>query len=77
MADTTQKYAGKKRNPQIFKRVKIRPRGGSWQADFGTKAGKRDQKSFGVWNRPSRPSTSTWFRRASGAVSRPSKRRAK
>ena len=27
--------------------MKIRPRGGSWQADFGTKAGKRDQKSFG------------------------------
>jgi len=47
MADTTQKYAGKKRKPQIYRGMKIRPRGGSWQADFGTKAGKRDQKSFG------------------------------
>jgi len=46
-ADTTQKYAGKKRKPQIYRGMKIRPRGGSWQADFGTKAGKRDQKSFG------------------------------
>jgi integrase len=42
-----QKYAGKRRKQQSYKGVKIRPRGGSWQADFGTKAGKRDQKSFG------------------------------
>jgi integrase len=42
-----QKYAGKRRTQQSYKKVKIRPRGGSWQADFGTRAGKRDQKSFG------------------------------
>ena len=42
-----QKYAGKRRTQQSYKKVKIRPRGSSWQADFGTRAGKRDQKSFG------------------------------
>ena len=35
-----------RRKIQIHKGVKLRPRGKSWQVDFGTRNGRRNQKSY-------------------------------